>query len=284
MPLYTSGAGGILRPEEVGALVVQPVERASVAFQISNVVRTESHDFRIPVITSDATAAWTAEGSDITPSDAGVDEVNVTPKKLAALSIISNELANDSSPAAQTVVGESIAGDLARKVDSAFFGDTISNGPSGLESLTSYQFVDTDSVPLTNVDAFSEAISKTENVGATVTAFVANASTVLALSKVKKLTSGSNEPLLQPDPTRPTRRQILGVPLYSVPDTVVGSGVVWAIDGSRIFVVLRQDVELVVDGSRYFESDRLGIRAVMRVSFGFPHEASIVRIAPEPGT
>ena len=88
----------------MGALVVQPVERASVAFQISNVVRTESHDFRIPVITSDATAAWTAEGSDITPSNAGVDEVNVTPKKLAALSIISNELANNSSPAAQTVV------------------------------------------------------------------------------------------------------------------------------------------------------------------------------------
>jgi HK97 family phage major capsid protein len=103
---------------------------------------------------------------------------------------------------------------LARKVDAAFFADTTSNGPSGLRSLDDIQFIDTDTTPLTNVDAFSEAISKAENVGATVTAFVANASTVLALSKVKKLTSGSNEPLLQPDPTRPTRRQILGVPLY----------------------------------------------------------------------
>ena len=61
-----SRCSSLLKPEEVGALVVQPVERASVAFQIATVVRTESHGFRIPVITSDATAAWTAEGSDIT--------------------------------------------------------------------------------------------------------------------------------------------------------------------------------------------------------------------------
>ena len=252
--------------------------------QIATVVTTDSSSFRIPIITSDTTAAWTAEGSDITPSDMGVDELDIVPKKLAALSIISNELARDSSPDAQTVVGESIARDLAKKVDSAFFGDTVSNGPSGLESLLAYQFIDTDTVPLSNVDAFTEAIAKAENVGARVTAFVANANTVLALSKLKKLTSGSNEPLLQPDPTLPTRRQILGVPVYSVPATVVPNNLVWAIDGSRVFIVVRQDAELAVDASRYFESDRLGIRATLRLSFGFPHEASIVRIAPESGS
>lgn len=283
MALYTTGAAGILTPEQVGDLVVKPVTKASVAMQIATVVTTGSHDFRIPVIESDATAAWTAEGADITPSDVGVDEITVTPKKLAALSIISNELANDSSPEAQEVVGQSIARDLARKIDSAFFGDTVTNGPSGLESLMAYQFVDTDSVPLTNVDAFSEAISKAENVGAMVTAFVANADTVLALSKVKKAT-GSNEPLLQPDPTLPTRRQILGVPLWSVPNSVIGNGIVWAIDGSRVFVVVRQDVDLRVDESRYFESDRIGIRATLRASFGYPHEQSIVRLAAESGS
>ncbi len=283
MALYTAAAGGILRPEEVGALVVEPVARESVAFAVSTVVRTESHDFRIPRITSDASAAWTPEGSDITPSDLGVDELNLTPKKLAALTIISNELANDSSPAAQIVVGESIARDLARKIDSAYFGTTISNGPAGIDNLDNIQWVDNDGT-FTNVDPFSEAISKLENVGATATSFVANASTVLALSKLKKLTTGSNEPLLQPDPTQPTRRTILGVPLISVPDTVVANNVVWAVDRSRSFVVLRQDVDLVVDASRYFESDRLGIRATLRVDFGWPHEEAVVKIASEPGT
>ena len=145
--------------KKFSALVVQPVERASVAFQVATVVRTDSHDFRIPVIESDCTAAWTAEGSDITPTDAGVDEVNVTPKKLAALSIISRELANDSSPAAQTVVGESIARDLARKIDSAFFGDTVSNGrPDSTRFLPTSSSTPTRSPQ--NSDAFAEASPK----------------------------------------------------------------------------------------------------------------------------
>ena len=280
MPLYTNAAGGILTPEEVGALIVQPVEAASVAMQIATVVPTNSGEFRIPIVTNDAVAAWTPEGSDINPSDAGVDEVTVKPDKLAALSIISNELANDSSPAAQNVVGDSIARDLARKVDAAFFADTTANGPDGIESIT-YQ--STTTTTLTNTDAFAEAISLAENVGAMVTAFVANAATVLALSKVKQ-TTDSNLPLLQPDPTLPTRRQILGVPLWSVPDTVVPDNVVWAIDGTRVFVIVRQDVDLLVDESRYFESDRLGIRATMRVGFGFPHEAAVVCIGEPDGS
>ena len=69
-----------------------------------------------------------------------------------------------------------------------------------------------------------------------------------------------------------------------MPDSVVATGHVWALDQSRVFVVLRQDAELVVDASRYFESDRLGIRATMRIGFGFPHEQAVVKIAPEPDT
>jgi hypothetical protein len=77
---------------------------------------------------------------------------------------ISNESANDSSPAAQNVVGQSIARDLARKVESAFFGATVSNGPSGLESVGGYQLVDNGSI--VNIDDFSEATSLAENEGA----------------------------------------------------------------------------------------------------------------------
>ena len=72
MSLLTTNAGGILRPEEVGNLIVQPVEKASVAMQIATIVPTNSKDFRIPIVTDDVSAAWTAEGQDITPADAEV--------------------------------------------------------------------------------------------------------------------------------------------------------------------------------------------------------------------
>ena len=42
--------------------------------------------------------------------------------------------------------------------------------------------------------------------------------------------------------------------------------------------VLRQDVTLDVDWSRYFESDRVAIRGTLRVGFGFAHPQSIVKV------
>jgi hypothetical protein len=41
-----------------------------------------------------------AEGAEITPSDPKLPELTVTPAKVAGLTIISRELADDSSPAA----------------------------------------------------------------------------------------------------------------------------------------------------------------------------------------
>lgn len=68
------------------------------------------------------------------------------------------------------------------------------------------------------------------------------------------------------------------MPLYSLPGTVIDDGVVWAIDKSKVFTVFRQDVSLEVDRSVFFGSDSIAVRAIVRVGFGFPHEASIIRI------
>lgn len=183
MALLSSGASGIIRPEDVGDLVVKPVERESVALTISNVVHTNSPSFRIPIITADSSAAWTPEGTEITATAPGVAELVVRPVKLGALTVVSNELANDSSPEAQQIVGDSIARDLARKIDAAYFTATTPNGPSGIESV-GYQLVSAGSA-FTDLDAFSEAISKAETVGAQVTSWVTHPQTLFELSKLK---------------------------------------------------------------------------------------------------
>ena len=133
MPLYTTGAAGILTPDQVAALVVRPVIEQSVAAQVSTVVQTSSHDLRVPVVSADPTAAWTAEGAEITASDPTITEVVATPKKLAGLTVVSNELASDSSPAALSVVGDGLVRDLRRKIDDAYFAAaTPTNGPAGV--------------------------------------------------------------------------------------------------------------------------------------------------------
>ena len=48
MALSTTNAAGVLLPEAVGPLVVEPLKDQSVAMRVSRVVTTGSHDFRIP--------------------------------------------------------------------------------------------------------------------------------------------------------------------------------------------------------------------------------------------
>jgi HK97 family phage major capsid protein len=278
MALLTTSTNGALLPDEIGALIVQPVRQKSVALQVATVVTTLNHDYRVPVLEGDGGAAWVAENEEIPLTDAAFDEIIVTPSKVAGLRRISRELADDSNPSAQAIVGDAVAQVLANRVDQAFFGNTITNGPSGLLSVTGVSAVDTGSA-IANTDVFAEALSKAEGAGAVVTSFVAHPDTVLALSKVKKQT-GSNEPLLGYDASQPTRRQVLGVPLLPSPAVAVGD--VWAIPQAKVIAVLRQDVTLDVDRSVFFTADSIAIRATLRVGFAFPHPAAIVRLYDAP--
>ncbi len=213
----TTGIGGLL-PHAYGALIVQPVTDAAIATQVANVVTTGSHEFHVPVVVEDAGAAWVAEGAEIPADDATFGEVVVVPAKLAGLTIISRELAEDSSPAAAEVVGQSLARDMARKLDAAYFGNMPAPAPAGLASLPTSGAAGVSTVDAgaawADVDPFAEAISKAEQAGARLRAFVANPGDALALSTLKQAT-GSNVPLLGADPTVATRRTILGAPLFT---------------------------------------------------------------------
>ena len=278
MALNTTTGAGLLRVEDVGPLIIEPLQKASTALAVSTNVTTQSSSFRLPVVAADPSASWVQEGATIDLSDATIAELNVVPTKCAALSKISAELANDSSPAAAQIIGQGMARDLAKKIDLAYFGNTTQYGPSGLLSLEDAQTV--AGGDLTDLDPFAEAISTLESVGSTATAFVASATDALHLAMLKEFDGAttSNQPLLSSDPTSPTKRQILGVPLYVVPDGVVEDGTIWALDKAKCFVVIRQDVQLEVDRSVYFASDSIGIRAIVRIGFGFPHEPAVAKI------
>src|SRR5690606_9459256 len=215
MALYTntSGVGGIL-PEDYGNLIVKPVSRDSLAYQLSTVVQTGANEFHIPILGEDPTAAFVAEGAEITPDDVTLSEGVVKPAKVAGLSIVSREMANDSSPAAQDIIGQAIARDMIRAIDAAYFGNVASPAPAGLGSLSGVtEVAGTEGGAHTNLDLFEEAILNAETNGTPLTAFVASKATAKSLLNLKD-ESGSNRPLLGVDASSPTRRTILGVPLY----------------------------------------------------------------------
>lgn len=288
MAMTTASAVRAFLPSQVGELVVQPVTRASVAIQaVGEAVFADAmtNSYRVPLVSADPTAAWTPEGEEIVPSDAVLNEAASVFYKLAGLTIISRELAEDSSPAAAETVGAGLARDIAAKLDAAFFGTNVTDAgppivrntaqPAGLEDLAGFNPVDAGAAAWANADPFAEAVYAAEGVGASVGAFVANPVDALALAKVKKAT-GSNEPLLGNDPTQPTRRTLQGVGLLVSPG--VTPGTVWGIPRGRVLVVLRDDVRLDVDRSAYFSSDRIGVRATLRGAFLYPHPAAVQKI------
>lgn len=273
MSVYTttSGTSGIL-PKDYGPLIVEPVIAQALAFDsdVATTVRTVSNTFGIPVVKEDAGAAWVAEGEEISPDDPTLAEVIVTPAKVAGLTIVSREIAHDSSPAAQQIVGEGLARSIASKVDDAFFGDLATPAPKGLEALTGVTPVTIEAGGVTDLDVFAAAISQVESVAGTVTAFIANPVDALIIAQLKD-SNDSNRGLLE-DP-----RTVYGRPLKV--SAKVEAGTFWAVDASRIVTVLREDTTLSVSEDAYFSSDRVAIRATMRVGFGFPSEQSIAKLS-----
>lgn len=272
----TTNGKTILTPEQVQELLVIPVTNESIAAATASVVTTASHVTRFPILTADPDANWTNEGEEITPSDPTVDEVIVTPAKVAGLVVVSRELTRDATPQAIEQVGRGLVRQIANSIDAAFFGNEAAPAPAGLGTITPT----TITVPeLANLDWAEEARTNAANHGATIDTFVAHPDDALQLATLKEST-GSARGLLQPDPTAPTNRTIAGVPLLTSPH--VTAGTLWGIPKVAANLVVRQEAEVVADESVFFTSDRVAIRATMRVGFAFTFEPAIVKVTVTP--
>lgn len=265
----TTDVSGIT-PDEYGSLIVEPVIAECIAFDpaVATVVRTSSTNFHIPILRDDAGAAWVNEGAEIAEDDPTLDELTVTPTKVAGLTLVSRELATDSSPAAQQIVGTGLARAIIAQVDAAFLGNLASPAPKGLEAQTGFIPVDIGTA-ITSLDPFADAISKAEEEGANITAFIVSPSDALVIAKLKEET-GSNKNLLE------DARTVYGRPLKV--NRKATAGTAWAVDSSRIITVLREDTTVAISGDAYFSSDRIAVRATMRIGFGFPSPSTLVKL------
>ena len=274
MAMSTTGSPSILSPAQIQELVILPLVQESVAAQASQVVNINTHQLLVPRVTQDAAAAWTLEGTEITTSDVVTDQLSCVPSKLAALTCVSNELMNDSSPAALSVVGQSIVRDLKRKIDAAWFTATTVNGPSGLPILTT----STASAggAWDDFDWAYAAISAAETLHAEVTSFITSPATALALAQVKE-GAASNKSMLGADPTQPSKRTIAGVDLLVSPS--VAADTIWAVCRQHQLFVLRQPATVISDSSVYFSKDSCAIRATLRVGFVNTYPLTVVKVS-----
>lgn len=279
--MTTTGSPTAWLPEAKGNLIIQPLGTESVAIQAieggATIAPAQTNSYRVPIVTSDPAVGWVAEGEEIDESQMGQDEDHDVFHKVAGLSVITKELANDSNPQVAEQVGLGLARSIAKEIDKAFFGGRGASNtkpPRGLEDLTGVSAISVGKWE--DLDPFNAALMQAAGVGATLGAWVANPTDALALTQLRKA-GGSNEPLLQPDPTQPARHLISGVPLLISP--AVNAGTVWGIPtAKRAEIVIREDVTVETDSSVYFTSDKVVVKATARITTMYPHTAAIQKI------
>ncbi len=276
MSLTTANSHGIVVPETLGDLVIAAAARASVALRASTVVTTPTKEYRVPVISALPSSSFVAEGQELAAGDPTIEELLITPAKVGHVAPLSRELVRDSfNQDAPDIIATAQGIDIAKKIDLAAFGGDNPIANDGLQVLDDVQEVDAGE--LVNLDAFAEAQSLSEDVGGTITSFIASPANALLLAQLKR-GEASNEPLLQAtvDPTAPITRQILGSQLLVSP--AVDDDVIWAIPQAHSLVVVREDVETEVSVDVFFTSDRVAVKTTMRVGWGWPHPAAVVKI------
>lgn len=274
MSLTTATGRAILTPEDVAALLVQPVTAEAVPGLVGTAVQMTGSALRAPAVQQDPTAAWVAEGAEIAASDAVFAEVTAPARKVAGLTVVSSELATDSDPAAVATVGEGLTRDIVRQINRAFVGDLAAPAPSGLGGLTGATTVPVGAA-WTNLDPFVDAQAAAALVGARVDSWIISAADFTTLAKLKS-GNGSNAALLAADPTRPEGTLIGGAPVVVSPDLPAGTA--YGIPRDRVLFGVRQDAEVVADPSVFFTSDRVAVRATMRCAFAFPHPEAVIRL------
>ena len=133
------------------------------------VIRTMRDVLHVPRIDSDPAANWTAEAAPITPSDPAYTDITATPRKLARLTVVCNELIADSNPDVVQLLEKQMTRALALKLDLGVFEG--SGTPPEIRGLKNTPGITTNplgAVP-TNFDAFAAAITTLESNNATAT-------------------------------------------------------------------------------------------------------------------
>ncbi|MBB1052462.1 phage major capsid protein [Dietzia sp. CW19] len=270
--MNTTNGAAILSPEDVAALLVQPVLAESLPGLVATPVPMTSNKLRAPSVQDDPNADWVEEGAEITASDAVFDEVEAPARKVAGLTIVTSELANDSSPSAVEQIGEGLKRDIIRKVNKAFVLNLAAPAPAGLGSVTGATVIPVGTA-WANEDPFVDAVAAASGVGANIDSWIVSAADYVALRKLKTAT-GSNQRLITPDAGGGIL--IEGRPVHLSPDLPAGTA--WGVPRDRVLFGVREDAEVVADSSAYFSSDRVGVRAKMRATFAFNHPAALVKL------
>lgn len=276
----TTTSADPIAPPELSAFLFDRLRASSVALASGiRVVPTERESIEWPKITADVNPAWYAETDTITPGDPAFATITATPRKLAHLVELSNEVIDDSEPAIVDVLNDHLAAVLGLKLDLAIFEGNQAVNPNvirGLKYTPGIQTVDQGvNGAAFSYDAFINAIGllQAANVPAPYVA-VLNPRTATAAARLKDADGNQLAPPVGMPPVSTTSQ--LSVTETKGTSSNASSAYVYA--PAQLVVVRRQDASIELDRSRLFNRDMSELRGRLRADLVVPNPAAVVRI------
>lgn len=264
-------------PSDRAGLVDLVVDEKSVLFQVATVLNTSNHEVRVPLWTDDPDSDFSAEGGVIPLTAGDVDELVITPVKIAARVELSNEAVGDSNPDILSLYGKGLARSVVAKIDGRFFSSTAAVSGTSFQGVAASAFTGTETVDnggsaWSNLDFVHDAKGQIAENGGNATHIVIAPDLATTLAKTKTGT-GSNVGLFD---TVQDGLRLAG--LRTIISRHVATGEAWVFSKDTLFAVRRTGTQIVTSKDVAFDRDSVQLRATTRISWGSAAPGHIARI------
>lgn len=268
-----TSAGGILIPAPLAARIIDIARNRAVALQAGvSTVPMSTSTLKLARVTGGLTASWYSEAAAITPSDATLDSVTFTARKLAALVVVNNELLEDAQNA-DTVIQNAIGQALALELDRVILrGSGTPPEPRGIYGASGVSTVASVGTPA-DFDKFLTAVYTLSKDNYSASGIIMAPRTAESLAKLKSGITNDKTPLaIPPDYARLPKFVTNQIPTNLGGGTNESFAIVGQFD--QCALGLRQTLQIEVsregsydDGSAVrsaFQKDQTLIRAILR--------------------
>jgi HK97 family phage major capsid protein len=261
---WDSSIGEASSPEQWASFVLDHLDHESVLLASgARRIDTDSKLIHVPRLSDSGAADWYGELETIGPGDPVGDDLELEPKKIAALTTLSNEVVSDSNPSVLDTVGNAMVRAISLAADKALFVGGGSLAPEGFLNV---------SPALQNVPAAGGTITYAHVVqaGGSISAYGGRADS-LYLSppdyvSLQLQTAGDDRPLIQPDASQGGAATIAGFRVWPTP--ALGGGTAVVAQADQLVVAVRRDASVEFSTDAEFSKDATVARVVARVDGG----------------
>ncbi len=208
----TDTEGGYLVPAEFERTLVKALEENNIFRTMAHIIRTNSGDRLIPIVTSHGAASWVAEGGSYQESNEAFGQVTIGAHKVGTMIKISEELMNDSAFDLEAYMVSEFARRIGNAEEEAFITGNGTGKPTGILGATGGAQVGVTTAGAAAITC-DEIISTYHSLGIPYrkkAVWLMNDSTV---QYIRKLKDGNGSYIWQPSIVAGTPDTILGCPV-----------------------------------------------------------------------